>query len=161
MYVRVLSNALINNAKNLIIWLIMVASPDNTYFEFSLNFNFFSFKFYLPIIFTEGVKQAYKANNMSANLSGSSSLNLANGHSELNPGSCSSVYSPASPTSSLPGNQGDGNGLIDVEVNGEEEEGLDFVYSGHHAELLESMGNLRRQNHFCDAVLRVGEREVS
>nr|KAG5686105.1 hypothetical protein BaRGS_013096 [Batillaria attramentaria] len=39
------------------------------------------------------------------------------------------------------------------------EECLDFTCPSHPGELLAAMGSLQRQNQFCDAVLRVGERE--
>ncbi|XP_076454489.1 uncharacterized protein LOC143289409 [Babylonia areolata] len=42
------------------------------------------------------------------------------------------------------------------------EDRLEFADNARYASnLLVAMGNLRRQNQFCDAVLRVGEREVS
>ncbi|KAK7455914.1 hypothetical protein BaRGS_00039448 [Batillaria attramentaria] len=41
-----------------------------------------------------------------------------------------------------------------------DEECLDFTCPSHPGELLAAMGSLQRQNQFCDAVLRVGEREL-
>ena len=50
--------------------------------------------------------------------------------------------------------------VLDVIRMDTQEAGLDFHNSEHPPDLLVAMGTLRRQNQFCDAVLRVDEREV-
>ena len=47
------------------------------------------------------------------------------------------------------------DGVLDTQ-----DDGLDFDNAEHPPELLVAMGTLRRQSQFCDAVLRVDEREV-
>ena len=55
---------------------------------------------------------------------------------------------------------GDGDDLLDAMEVDAQDGGLDFDNSEHPPDLLLALGTLRRQNQFCDAVLRVDEREV-
>ena len=51
------------------------------------------------------------------------------------------------------------NFIDGVEV-GNEEGVLEFESAQFSSNILESLANLRQQNQFCDAILRVGEKEV-
>ena len=52
------------------------------------------------------------------------------------------------------------DGVLDAIRMDTQDDGLDFDNAEHPPELLVAMGTLRRQSQFCDAVLRVDEREV-
>lgn len=96
---------------------------------------------------------------MSFLANGNGESHTTNGHSHLvvNGVSMTNGKSSSPPTSSnfaLPLRRNKG------QAGDDEEEGLNFKAPDHHKDLLAAMLSLQREHQFCDATLRVGEREL-